>query len=162
MSEWGHDFRPAYLGLRRVWPEIGRPQLLALTATATPEVRRDILDALDLRAARVLVRGFDRPNLRLSVQREEKLTEKGRVLVSLLDRSGESAVIYASTRKVVEAATELLRSAGVDAAAYHAGLAKERRARVQDEWTSGRLPTVVATNAFGKALIRARQSPLPL
>ncbi|UCC74848.1 MAG: RecQ family ATP-dependent DNA helicase [Gemmatimonadota bacterium] len=152
VSEWGHDFRPAYLELRKIWPEIGRPQLLALTATATPEVRGDIVDELDLREARVLVRGFDRPNLRLSVQREEKLTEKGRLLVSILDGSGASAVVYASTRKVVEAATELLRSAGVDAAAYHAGLPTGRRARVQEEWTSGRLPVVVATNAFGMGI----------
>jgi ATP-dependent DNA helicase RecQ len=152
VSQWGHDFRPSYLELRDVWSEIGRPRVMALTATATPEVRSDIVVELGLRDARVIVRGFDRPNLRWTVRREEKLTEKARLLVSTLGNGDETAVVYASTRKVVEAATELLRGAGIDAAAYHAGLHRDRRARVQEEWTVGRLPVVVATNAFGMGI----------
>jgi ATP-dependent DNA helicase RecQ len=152
VSQWGHDFRPSYLKLRDTWSEIGGPPLMALTATATPEVRRDIIAELDLRAPRVIVRGFDRPNLRWTVHRHEKLAEKGDVLISLLDGGTETAVVYASTRKMVEAASELLRGAGIDAAAYHAGLPKEQRIRVQDQWTCGQLPVVVATNAFGMGI----------
>lgn len=152
VCEWGHDFRPSYLRLCEAWPKLGRPRLLALTATATPEVRRDIVKELDLRRARVLVHGFDRPNLRFAVRREDKLAEKSRVLLSLLCDSDEVAVIYASTRKMVEAATELIRGAGVSAAAYHAGLPRDQRARVQEAWTSGAVPVVVATNAFGMGI----------
>jgi ATP-dependent DNA helicase RecQ len=152
VCEWGHDFRPSYLRLREMWPRIGRPRLLALTATATPEVRRDIVKELELRDPRVIVRGFDRPNLRWVVRREEKLTEKSRLLVSLLRDGDESALVYASTRKMVEAATELLRGAGVSAAAYHGGMPRDQRERVQEAWTSGELPVVVATNAFGMGI----------
>jgi ATP-dependent DNA helicase RecQ len=152
VCEWGHDFRPSYLQLRDVWPKIGHPRLLALTATATPEVRRDIVKELGLRHARVIVRGFDRPNLYWSVRREEKLAHKCRALIRLLSGSNETAVVYASTRKMVEAAAELLRGAGVGAAAYHAGLTREQRVWVQGAWTSGEVPVVVATNAFGMGI----------
>jgi len=155
VCEWGHDFRPSYMRLREAWPKMNRPRLLALTATATPEVRREIVKELDLRRARVLVRGFDRPNLRWIVRREEKLTEKSRVLLSLFDDRDDVAVVYASTRKMVEAATELLRSSGVSAAAYHAGLHRDQRAQVQEAWMSGEVPVVVATNAFGMGVDKA-------
>ncbi|UCF19352.1 MAG: RecQ family ATP-dependent DNA helicase [Gemmatimonadota bacterium] len=152
VSEWGHDFRPSYLQLRDVWPSLGRPQILALTATATPEVRRDIVTELDLDRPRVIVRGFDRPNLCWQVVREEKLSGKSAALISLLGTRGEAAVVYASTRKMVEGVTELLRARGLAAASYHAGLRREQRAQVQEEWTSGRTPVVVATNAFGMGI----------
>jgi ATP-dependent DNA helicase RecQ len=155
VCEWGHDFRPSYMRLRDAWPKMNRPRLLALTATATPEVRREIVKELDLRRARVLVRGFDRPNLRWIVKREEKLTEKSRALLSLLSDSDEVAVVYASTRKMVEAATELLRGSGVGAAAYHAGLHRDQRAQVQKAWMTGEVPVVVATNAFGMGVDKA-------
>lgn len=152
VCQWGHDFRPSYLKLRDVWPKIGQPRLLALTATATPEVRRDIVKELGLRHARVIVRGFDRPNLHWSVRSEEKLAHKCRALIRLLSGSDQTAVVYASTRKMVEAASELLRGAGVGAAAYHAGLTREQRVWVQEAWTSGDVPVVVATNAFGMGI----------
>ena len=161
VSEWGHDFRPSYLRLRRVWPEIGQPPLLALTATATPEVRRAIVKELGLRRPRVIVRGFDRPNLHFAVRREERNEDKRGALLSLLEDagggggsggSGGSYVVYASTRAMVEAAAELLRGAGIPATAYHAGLHHDRRAEAQDAWMSGRVPVVVATNAFGMGI----------
>ncbi len=152
VSEWGHDFRPSYLKLRDAWPALGRPQILALTATATPEVRRDIVAELDLGRPRVIVRGFDRPNLCWRVVREEKLARKCRALLSLLGSRGEAAVVYASTRKMVEAVTDALRGRGRVAACYHAGLRREQRAQVQEDWTSGRTPVVVATNAFGMGI----------
>lgn len=149
VCEWGHDFRPSYLKLRETWSLIGEPPVLALTATATPEARRDIVKELRLRNASVIVRGFDRPNLRWIVRREEKLSEKTRMLVRLLGATDEVAIVYAATRKLVESAAELLRGAGIHAAAYHAGLSQDVRARVQKAWTTGDLPVVVATNAFG-------------
>lgn len=152
VSEWGHDFRPSYLRLPEVWPLIGSPPVLALTATATPEVRRDIIAHVGLRRPRLVVRGFDRPNLRWQVRREEKLAGKCRALLSAVEAGSGSSVIYASTRKMVEAATELLRSAGASAVAYHAGLPREARAEAQEAWTSGRVPVVVATNAFGMGI----------
>jgi ATP-dependent DNA helicase RecQ len=152
VCEWGHDFRPSYVRLRRHWSEIGRPPLLALTATATPEVRRDIVKELGLREARVIVRGFDRPNLGFRVQRLDKLGEKSAALLDLLGGGGEVAVVYASSRKMVEACTGLLRGAGLSAAAYHAGLDRDQRARVQEAWTAGQVPIVVATNAFGMGI----------
>ncbi len=155
VCEWGHDFRPSYLRLREFWPRLGWPPLLALTATATPEARQDIVRELDLRGARVIVRGFDRPNLRWTVCREERLAEKGRQLVELLGPGDGTALVYCATRKMAEAATELLRGAGVDAAAYHAGLRREGRARVQAAWTRGELRVVVATNAFGMGIDKA-------
>ena len=152
VCEWGHDFRPSYLRLRQVWPVIGRPQLVALTATATPEVRRDIVKDLGLECPRVIIRGFDRPNLRWAVRRLERIEEKSQTLTALMNGGDDSALVYASTRKMVVAATEFLRSRGVSAGAYHAGLPREQRARVQEEWMSGRLPVVVATNAFGMGI----------
>ncbi|HSG80803.1 MAG TPA: ATP-dependent DNA helicase RecQ, partial [Gemmatimonadota bacterium] len=152
VCEWGHDFRPSYVKLKKYWSEIGRPPLLALTATATPEVRRDIVKELGLADARVIVRGFDRPNLCFRVLRLDKLGEKSGALMDLLDGGDEVAVVYASTRKMVEACTELLRGIGVSAAAYHAGLDRDQRARVQEAWTAGQVPVVVATNAFGMGI----------
>ncbi len=153
VSEWGHDFRPSYLRLRRVWSTIGGPPLLALTATATPEVRKGIVKELGLRRPQVIVRGFDRPNLSWAVRREERNVDKSRALLSLLAKAGEgSYVVYASTRKLVESAAELLRANGIAATAYHAGLDRDRRARAQDQWMSGAVSVVVATNAFGMGI----------
>ena len=153
VSQWGHDFRPSYMRLRRVWPRIGRPPLMALTATATPEVRRAITKELGLWRPRVIIRGFDRPNLYWAVRREERTADKSRALISLLERTETgSCVVYASTRKMVEAATSLLRGYGVAATAYHAGLPRDQRERSQDEWMNGRVPVIVATNAFGMGI----------
>jgi ATP-dependent DNA helicase RecQ len=152
VSQWGHDFRPSYLRLREAWPGIGQPPVLALTATATPEVRRDILAELALRRPLVIVRGFDRPNLRWAVRQVERAAEKNAALLAILRGRKESALVYASTRKAVEAVSALLRSAGISAAAYHAGLPQERRAAAQQAWASGETPVVVATNAFGMGI----------
>jgi len=149
VCEWGHDFRPSYLKLRDAWEMIERPRILALTATATPEVRRDIVRELGLRNARVIVRGFDRPNLRWIVQRHERLAEKTGALIDLVGATRDSVIVYGATRKMVESVTDLLRSVGTGAAAYHAGLSQEARARIQEAWTTGAVPVVVATNAFG-------------
>jgi ATP-dependent DNA helicase RecQ len=159
VSEWGHDFRPDYKRLRAAAAlcrasdrASGRPPIAAFTATATPEVRDDIVALLGLDEPQVLVAGFDRPNIYLRVQRVEDDDEKNDLLPGLV--RGRRALIYAATRKTVEAAAALLQAQGVQAAAYHAGLKDDQRVRVQDAFAAGALPVVCATNAFGMGIDR--------
>jgi ATP-dependent DNA helicase RecQ len=159
VSEWGHDFRPDYRLLRAAAAvcragdrRAGRPPIAAFTATATPEVRDDIIALLGLEAPQVLVAGFDRPNIYLRVERVDDEEEKNDLLPQLV--RGRRALVYAATRKSAEAAAALLQASGVEAAAYHAGLKDEERTRVQDAFASGRLPVVCATNAFGMGIDR--------
>jgi ATP-dependent DNA helicase RecQ len=159
VSEWGHDFRPDYRRLkdaaeacRRSDGRPGRPPMAAFTATATPEVRADIVDLLGLREPTVVVAGFDRPNIALHVRAVSGDIEKQEILPQLVG-SGR-ALVYASTRRKTEAATETLRAAGIDAAAYHAGLADAERSAVQERFASGALRIVCATNAFGMGIDR--------
>jgi ATP-dependent DNA helicase RecQ len=159
VSEWGHDFRTDYLRLkeaaawgRRADGQPGRPPILAFTATATPEVRADIVMLLGLESPKVFVSGFDRPNLHPEVIRVSGEIEKRRLLPDLVrDRR---ALVYAATRKSTERAAEALTDAGVVAAAYHAGLEDAERTRVQEGFASGRIPVVCATNAFGMGIDR--------
>ena len=159
VSEWGHDFRTDYLRLkeaaewgRRADGKPERPPVLAFTATATPEVRDDIVKLLGLRSPRVFVAGFDRPNLHLEVRRVSGPIEKRKLLPSLV--RGRRALVYAATRKSSEGAAEALLEAGISAGAYHAGLADAERSRVQEAFASGELPVVCATNAFGMGIDR--------
>ena len=159
VSQWGHDFRPDYRRLRnasmrcrRMDGTIGRPPVAAFTATATPEVRDDISTLLGLRSQQVLVAGFDRPNIFLSVQPVGGPEEKDDLLPSLV--RGRRALVYAATRRSAEAAAESLRLDGVPAAAYHAGLDDKERTRVQDAFARGSLRIVCATNAFGMGIDR--------
>ncbi|MGE3343519.1 MAG: RecQ family ATP-dependent DNA helicase [Vicinamibacterales bacterium] len=159
VSEWGHDFRPDYRRLseaahacRRADGVAGRPPVLAFTATATPEVRDDIVDLLGLQQPEVFVAGFDRPNICLNVRAVSGDREKRTLLPELVGAS--RALVYASTRKSAEDAAGVLVDAGVHAAAYHAGLADAERARVQDAFADGSLRVVCATNAFGMGIDR--------
>jgi ATP-dependent DNA helicase RecQ len=152
VSEWGHDFRPSYLRLGAVREALGDPPIAALTATATPEVRDDVIRQLRLRDPSVLVTGFDRRNLVWHVLRARGDSEKDRLLLRLLRGRDGSAVVYASTRRAVDALTLLLNGAGVRAVGYHAGLPDGDRKRIQEEFMSGRVPVVVATNAFGMGI----------
>ena len=152
VSEWGHDFRPSYLRLGGVRELLGGPPVAALTATATPEVRDDIVRQLRLRDAAVLVTGFDRRNLVWHVLRAKNESEKDRLLLRLLKGREGSAIVYASTRKNVDALTGLLNGMGTRTVGYHAGLPDRDRKRIQDEFMSGRTPVVVATNAFGMGI----------
>jgi ATP-dependent DNA helicase RecQ len=158
VSQWGHDFRPDYRRLAsgarrcvRADGREGRPPIAAFTATATPEVRDDIVALLDMDRPQLLVGGFDRPNIYLRVQRADAI-EKDLLLPTLV--RGRRAVVYTATRKTAEAAATVLQSSGVKAAAYHAGLKDGERMRVQDAFAHGGLPVVCATNAFGMGIDR--------
>jgi ATP-dependent DNA helicase RecQ len=155
ISEWGHDFRPSYRRVRDIREKLGAPPTVALTATATPEVRRDIARVLGLRDPELVLTGFDRPNLRYHVVRTKNDAEKDGTLVALLGRHDGLAIVYAATRKTVDRVAHLLTSAGIPSAAYHAGLDDERRREVQDAFMSERVRAIVATNAFGMGIDKA-------
>jgi ATP-dependent DNA helicase RecQ len=153
ISTWGHDFRPDYLRLRGALERIGRPQALALTATATPYVRADIIEQLALREPRAFVSGFDRPNLSINVTHTQKEREKITRIRALAARhSGGSGIIYTSTRKSVEQVAGRLKTAGLSVVGYHAGMDDAARAEAQDAFMSGRTQMIVATNAFGMGI----------
>ena len=159
VSEWGHDFRPDYRRLRaaaaRCRPADGstpRVPLAAFTATATPEVREDIIDLLGLADPRVIVAGFDRPNIYPARRGVSGENEKHQLLPELVGTG--RALVYAATRKKAEAAADVLVAQGLAAAAYHAGLTDSTRTRVQDKFASGELRIVCATNAFGMGIDR--------
>ena len=152
VSEWGQDFRPSYLRLPAVRRLIGDPQTVALTATATPRVRRDIARLLELRNPAVIVGGFDRPNLTFRVETVKSDPERHQAMVTRMRGVREAAVVYAATRRQVELVTRILSSGRVNAVAYHAGLPPERRARAQDAFMTGATPVIVATNAFGMGI----------
>jgi ATP-dependent DNA helicase RecQ len=153
ISTWGHDFRPDYLRLRGALERIGRPQAIALTATATPYVRADIIEQLELKEPRAFVSGFDRPNLSINVTHTQKEREKiTRIRALTAKHAGGSGIIYSSTRKSVEQVTSRLKTAGLKVVAYHAGMDDAARAEAQDEFMSGRTQMIVATNAFGMGI----------
>jgi ATP-dependent DNA helicase RecQ len=155
ISEWGHDFRPDYRRLGEVVARWKPPRVVALTATATAEVRRDIVAHLGLVDPAVYVRGFDRPNLRFAVQRMTGSAEKLSALLALIRQSPGPSLVYAATRKNAEAYADTLRRANVAAGAYHAGMPDEKRTQVQDRFMFGKLACVVATNAFGMGVDKA-------
>jgi ATP-dependent DNA helicase RecQ len=153
VSQWGKDFRPSYARLGRLRTTLRCP-VLALTATATPEVRTDIIRMLSLRRPQVIARGFDRPNLSWSVQFMSEESEKDWEFVRLL-RPGQHdgvSIAYAATRKRVEALSDLLNLRGIKSVAYHAGLSAADRHRLQEQFIDGTAGVVVATNAFGMGI----------
>ena len=161
ISEWGHNFRPDYLQLGAVRERLGFPRTLALTATANPQVRRDIAQRLGLGIgglasggsapeAAEIVTSVDRPNLTFAVEAIEGAEDRRRWTVEYVrERPGLAGIIYVRTRRGVEEMAEALRNAGVKAEAYHAGLERGCRSMVQRRFMLGELPVIVATNAFG-------------
>lgn len=152
ISQWGHDFRPSYLRVKNVHEALGSPTTIALTATATPEVRRDISRELALRDPETIITGFDRPNLTYYVVPVKNDAEKERRLAEILRGKDGLAVIYASTRKAVDHLTTVLERAKIPAAGYHAGLDDARRRQVQEAFMSEKIRAIVATNAFGMGI----------
>ncbi len=159
ISQWGHDFRPDYLRLKRVLRELGQPPVIALTATATPEVRDDIIAQLNLgqagrRPPRTFVTGFARHNLGFAVTPVRNNRGKlERVLDAI--RAGHTGIVYCATRKNVERRSGELRESGIDCVAYHGGMTDEQRTAAQTRFMSGSVPVAVATNAFGMGIDRA-------
>ena len=153
ISQWGHDFRPAYLALGHVISEIGHPPVLALTATATPSVREDILHQLGIEHVKPIVKGFDRPNLIYQARKADKEADKLRILDGLFtdDAALEgTGIIYTATIKNALAVQEYLtQHLGVPAAVYHSKLPKQDRTFVQESFMNETIRAVVATNAFG-------------
>jgi ATP-dependent DNA helicase RecQ len=154
--EWGHDFRPSYRVLRRVRETLGNPACIALTGTATPEVRRDITRSLGFRNdAREIVGSFDRPNLKFEVisvtGRDDRLAR----LVALVRATAGAAIVYAPTRGLVEGIARVLLENGVAAAPYHAGMTASERSVVLQRFLGDDVRVVVATCAFGMGIDKA-------
>lgn len=152
ISEWGHDFRPSYLRMRAVREQLGDPTTVALTATATPDVRKDIEVQLGLRDPERVVTGFDRTNLHFHVVPVKNDAAKDQALVETLARNPGQAIVYAATRKNVERVTAVLTRARIPVVAYHAGLDDAHRHEVQDAFMKEEVRAIVATNAFGMGI----------
>ncbi|MCP4870040.1 MAG: ATP-dependent DNA helicase RecQ [Proteobacteria bacterium] len=152
LSQWGHDFRPDYLRLGQVREDLGKPPTVACTATATQQVRDDILTTLGLEEPGIFVTGFDRPNLKLGVLLARSRAHKEELVLDELARVQRPALVYCATRRNVEKICQVLRGRGETVAGYHAGLEAGERTRIQDSFMSGRVPVVVATNAFGMGI----------
>jgi RecQ family ATP-dependent DNA helicase len=159
VSEWGHDFRPDYLRLPEVADRLGRPTVMACTATATEFVAREIAQRFGMREPLQVRSGFDRPNLSFdvialegkgSVARRQAVLEAG-----LADPANKPAIVYCGTRKDTDDVAQQLRDVGVAAVAYHAGLDSERRSAVQERFMASDTGVIVATNAFGMGVDKA-------
>ena len=159
ISEWGHDFRPDYLRLPRVLERLGRPTVMACTATATAEVSDEIAQRLGLRDPLMIRAGFDRPNLSFDIVGFEGKGSKARKLAMLLhglrDDSNRPAIVYCGTRRDTEEVAQSLREAGLSAAGYHAGMDPDERASTQHRFMTGDAEVITATNAFGMGVDKA-------
>jgi ATP-dependent DNA helicase RecQ len=152
ISEWGHDFRPDYLRLRAVIEELGHPRTLALTATASAEVRREICERLGLRDPEIIVTGFDRPNIHLSVRGLTGERLKLEALSQELRQLPRPGIVYVATRRHADEVARALVGEGVAAVAYHAGLKRDERHARQEAFMSGQAEVIVATCAFGMGI----------
>jgi ATP-dependent DNA helicase RecQ len=153
VSQWGHDFRPDYLRLGEVRKALGCPPTVALTATATPEVQDDIVKTLGIPDSRRFIQGFDRTNLSMEVIEVAKDADKLTLLTELV--APGPTLVYCATRKNVDKVLGHLRANGVAAGSYHAGMDHHARSTVQEDFMAGRVPVVVATNAFGMGVDKA-------
>ena len=154
LSQWGHDFRPDYLRLGRSLEKIGRPQCVALTATATPIVRNDISSVLALRDPFEQVSGFSRPNLSLNISAVDKAAQKDERMKSVI-AAHKTGIVYCATRKKVEAVSETITSWGMKCVAYHGGMSDQEREKAQEIFITRKADVAVATNAFGMGIDRS-------
>jgi RecQ family ATP-dependent DNA helicase len=159
VSEWGHDFRPDYLRLPQIAERLGRPTVMACTATATKAVATEIAARFEMRDPLQVRSGFDRPNLSFDVVRLEGKGSKARRLAllecGLAEAENRPAIVYCGTRRDTDDVAEALRATGLRAAAYHAGMEPEARTSTQQRFMSGEAEVIVATNAFGMGVDKA-------
>jgi ATP-dependent DNA helicase RecQ len=149
ISQWGYDFRPAYLAIADIRPVLENVPVIALTATATPEVAQDICEKLLFDEAHIIQSSFERENLAYTVRKSEQKTE---TLLRVVERVGGSGVVYCGTRKATKQWSVLLQHHGIRAAHYHAGLTPEERNSIQQKWINDELQVICATNAFGMGI----------
>jgi ATP-dependent DNA helicase RecQ len=152
ISEWGHDFRPDYLRLGSVVERLGHPATLAMTATASRVVREEIVERLRMREPNVLIRGLDRPNIRLRVDKFDSEEAKLAALIHRVRWAEKPGIVYVATRRHAEDVARALRAEEVNADFYHAGLASRYREAAERRFFSGETEVIVATNAFGMGI----------
>jgi len=152
ISEWGHEFRPSFRRIAELRAALGNPQTVALTATATPAVRRDIAEQLQLRAPREIVGGFDRSNLDYEVLDCATAELKEQALLRVIRARKRPAIVYAPTRLAVERAAKRLTRSGIRTLAYHGGLQDSVRQDAQETFMGGGVEVIAATNAFGMGI----------
>ncbi|PNG19089.1 RecQ family ATP-dependent DNA helicase [Streptomyces cahuitamycinicus] len=155
VSAWGHDFRPDYLNLAEAAERLGRPPVLALTATAATPVRDDIVEYLHMREAHVVTTGTDRPTIHLTVRTFTDDPTKRETVARWTAQACAPGILYTATRKDAETYAGRLRQDGVDAEAYHAGMKAAERRRIHDGFMAGAPAVVVATSAFGMGIDKA-------
>ncbi len=152
ISQWGYDFRPSYRNIAEIREFLPGIPVLALTATATEEVREDITEQLRFKNGKIFKKSFARPNLSYQVFIGEDKTGK---LIELLKQTKGSSLVYVSTRKKCRTVSLALRQEGLEAGFYHGGLNPEDRSRIQDQWLKDQFSVMVATNAFGMGINKA-------
>ncbi len=152
ISDWGHDFRPSYLRLGSVVDRLGHPPVLALTATAAPPVRDEIVARLHMRDPQVVVRGIDRANIHLSVRRFREDDARRRAVVDAATELATPGIVYVATRREAEDLGRVLGEVGLRSASYHGGMADDDRQATHDGFLAGDLDVVVATSAFGMGI----------
>jgi ATP-dependent DNA helicase RecQ len=155
VSEWGHDFRPDYLQIGAAAERLGRPRVLAMTATASRQVREDVVERLGIPDAAVVVGDVDRPNIWLGVREVADPVARDAAVVEAATSLDGAGIVYAQTRADVERLESLVNEAGRPAVGYHAGMASRRREEAQDAFMAGECNLVVATSAFGMGIDRA-------
>ena len=149
ISQWGHDFRPSYLKISQVFEQIPRCPVAAFTATATPEVRADIIQKLNLQSPKIFIKGFFRPNIYIEVIKIKNRLEK---VYDLLESVKGSKIIYCPSRKDTEELNEKLVTKNFSSLPYHAGMTKDERKTIQEFFINNKSEIIVATNAFGMGI----------
>jgi len=156
VSQWGHDFRPDYLHIKDYIRELkNRPTVAAFTATATPEVKDDIIKNLELQNPQVFIRGFDRPNLQFFAQNSLKPKQRKKEVLRIIKTLPGSGIVYTISRKETEEMAGYLSQNGITAVAYHAGMGKEERKKAQEDFMENKFKVIVATIAFGMGVDKA-------